>query len=829
MGKSSAVPLIGIPPEDNTISSYLPYFFYYEDGGFFYNIDGSISVMYEVTPPNKIADKAIDEVFNGLVTFLNHYHKDTVIQFILNVSRGVPRYSPVVQRYLSIKKRENLPKVAESCIGQKIKSFEEKQLFKEETKDAYYSAKSINRLFAITVLPIKPKVSGGVLESLFGDQKKTKDTFEKYGEEQVRKLNNIAKLAMDAFGVVGIKSRKVDAERFLDIMYPMLNEGRFRSVRNYDELTPLREQLCNTPVTVEGNSVMIGEKKYNVIFANAVSFTTTNMFFDEDANSVALVDLLGDFMLTMNVHMNSIENELLLLSLKRRFSLSLSKRKSGDKDVVADAFRSELDDVIKDISTSGKVLSNATISFLVAENESERLINTLSLKGINCFREDDPMTFPMFLETLPFFYRKEHETVLQRSRKMYPENVADLIPLYPEFRGTEDGATHIYLDRRGNPVTIDLFKAATSAHAVVLGATGAGKSFFMNDFILQANREECQVLVIDKGNSYKRNCELFGGKYIILNPNNPVTMNPFYNFDPADKNKLIFISSLLTFMAVGMNESKDYLTREKRGVLEQAITDIGNTITDREITLSDFVEFVRDYGDIGKELSRRIFPFTKNGRYGKFFDGENQFSIDNPFTVFEIGNVNDDELLTAWFMTTAFFYAEKIQSKDLIGVSKYLIMDEVWRLMSMESTIGFFLEIVKTYRKYGASLITITQDFEDFFANRSGVAIFNNSPIKFLLINSANSIMSNKDKLLLTEWELKEYLSLRKTRNFSEIFIKLGDETSGVIRLTPTPQIYWISTTNDKDKRVIEDYLAKYGDLETALEKIIEDQGGKEK
>jgi len=824
MAKGSAVPLIGLPVEDRIISSYLPYFFYYEDGGFFYNIDGSISVIYEIQPPNRTFDRAVDDVFTGLVTFLNHYYKDTVFQVILNVTRGVPRYSPVIQKYLSVKKRENYPKVAENCIEQKIESFEKKVMFEDQGRSTEYSAKSVSRLFSITVMPEKPKISGGIISSLFGSQDKTKAELEEYAEKQVKKLNNIIKVAMDAFGIVGIKSRKVDAERFLDIFYPTLNGGVFRKVRGYDKLTPLREQLCNTPVDIDGNRIVIGDKRYVVIFVNSISYTVVNFLFNEDANGVALVDMLGDFMLTMNMHVNNIEKELLLLSIKRRFSLSVSKRKKDDSDVVAETIKKELDNVITEIATKGKNLVNSSILFLVEENEADRLINALSLKGINAFIEDDPMTFTMFLECLPFFYRKDHEMILQRSRKMYPENTADLIPFYPEFRGTDDGATHIYLDRRGNPVTIDLFKSATSAHTVVLGATGAGKSFFMNDFILQASREDCQILVIDKGNSYKRNCLLFGGKYIVLDPNNPVTMNPFYQFDPNDKDKLIFISSLLTFMAVGLNENKDYLTREKRGVLEQAVSDIGNAIKDREITLSDFIEFIGKYGDIGKELARRIFPFSRDGRYGKFFDGENQFTIDNPFTVFEIGNVNDDELLTAWFMTVAFFYAQKITDKKLLGISKYLIMDEVWRLMSMESAIGFFLEIVKTYRKYGASLITITQDFEDFFSNRAGLAIFNNSPNKFLLLNSSNSIMANKDKLLLTEWELKQYLSLKKTKNYSEIFIKLGDSTSGVVRLTPTPQIYWISTTNDKDKRILESYIERYGDLELALRKLIEDQ-----
>ena len=816
---SKAVPLIGV--DDDRFVKYLPYFYYYEDGEYYYNIDGSISVLFEVTPPNKIYDKFYESVFNALVTFINRFYKDTVVQFFLLSSRGATHKHPVIQRYLSVKRRENLPKIVDECTRDRLNLFAQKEMFNADD-GTVFSSRSITRMFAITVLPEKPKKSNDFLSFVFGSTKKEKERLEGIAEEQITRLNNIAKLVSDAFTMGGMKAQKVTPERFLDIMYPLLNGGEHRKVKGYDKLTPLREQVCNTPIEIDDSRIRIGEKFYNIVFVNAMSYTETDFLFKEDHNNVALADQLDDFYLTMNIYTNPVDEDMLHLSLKRRFSASFSR---DSDDVRAQTMKEELDKVIADVSVNGKTLPNLTMTFLVEEKDADRLINALSLRGISCFKESDPMTLPMHLETLPFFYRKEHENVLQRKRKVYPEHVADLLPFYPMFQGSDKGKTHIYLDRRGNPVVIDLFKTTTAAHTVVLGRTGAGKSVFMNDFILQANREFCYTLVIDKGNSYKRNCELFNGKYIVLDPNKPTTMNPFYQFDPEDKDKLIFISSLLNFMAVGMNE-KDYLTREKRGVLEQAVTEIADKIKDREITLSDLVEFLdNDYGEIGKELAKRIFPFTKKGRYGAFFDGENQFVIDNPFTVFEIGGVNDDELLTAWFMTTAYFYAQKIQSDELMGVSKYLIMDEVWRLMSMESAIGFFLEIVKTYRKYGASLITITQDFEDFFANRAGIAIFNNSPIKILLQNSANAIMSNAEKLLLTDWELNQYLSVKKTRNYSEAFVKLGDETSGIIRLTLTPQIYWIATTDDKDKALLNKYIQKYGDLDTAIEKIVENGG----
>ena len=73
----------------------------------------------------------------------------------------------------------------------------------------------------------------------------------------------------------------------------------------------------------------------------------------------------------------------------------------------------------------------------------------------------------------------------------------------------------------------DFFDSNTNPHAIIIGSSGAGKSFFVNDFILQNARLDSHFFVLDKGDSYRKLCQILGGQYIRFELNNPVTINPF--------------------------------------------------------------------------------------------------------------------------------------------------------------------------------------------------------------------------------------------------------------------------------------------------------------
>ena len=70
------------------------------------------------------------------------------------------------------------------------------------------------------------------------------------------------------------------------------------------------------------------------------------------------------------------------------------------------------------------------------------------------------------------------------------------------------------------PYYYDLFHGDVG-HTLILGATGAGKSFTLNFLLVQALQYDPRVLILDLGGSYRWLTRFLGGGYLELSPDNP--------------------------------------------------------------------------------------------------------------------------------------------------------------------------------------------------------------------------------------------------------------------------------------------------------------------
>ena len=67
------------------------------------------------------------------------------------------------------------------------------------------------------------------------------------------------------------------------------------------------------------------------------------------------------------------------------------------------------------------------------------------------------------------------------------------------------------------PYHYDLFQGDVG-HTLVLGATGAGKSFALNFLLVQALQYDPRILILDLGGSYRWLTQFLGGGYMELSP-----------------------------------------------------------------------------------------------------------------------------------------------------------------------------------------------------------------------------------------------------------------------------------------------------------------------
>jgi len=116
---------------------------------------------------------------------------------------------------------------------------------------------------------------------------------------------------------------------------------------------------------------------------------------------------------------------------------------------------------------------------------------------------DDLISWKSYLYNLPMAYRPDLNKSRRRSRLMYSQHIANLVPLLGRTRGTANFGINSF-NRGGEPLMIDpLRDMQSNAHMTLFGPTGSGKSatmlYLMMCYIAFHN---ARIVIIESGNSF---------------------------------------------------------------------------------------------------------------------------------------------------------------------------------------------------------------------------------------------------------------------------------------------------------------------------------------
>ena len=630
-----------------------------------------------------------------------------------------------------------------------------------------------------------------------------------------------AALIEGIFQSTGMHFECLDASQLTTWLYRLLNPKRSQIVPKpyFREEEPIRDQvLYHVPQATGNGFILEGTHTRVVTLKELPSSTTAAMFTKEfyEGSKFCLSDIPQDFMLVVNLLVPSANEAIGRLNMQKSFAFMHQNNWLGDKSVEAVEKKKELDETISDMFKGGRKIVQTRLHWVIRdtnEDQVEAACNNLlnSLNRLNCEGlKEELIGASLFLTCLPLNFDPYYERFIRRARRLVSTNAADMLPIFGSFRGTKTPA-QMYCNRRGEIVYLDFFDSNINPHGVVIGASGAGKSFFINDFILQNERLGAHFFVLDKGDSYKKLNHILNGQYMTFDLNTTVTINPFAN--PPTPENLSFVLLLLSQMACGGDE-RDRLTREEEGLLHRAVAKAYEQNTaGAEVTLSDVTAILNSnaFNDqfginsvMGPTLALRLTPFTKKGPYGGFFDGPNQFTIKERFTVFELANLSAyPDLQIAVLLNLMFFMTNFVSSVGMKAKRKYLLIDEAWSLLKVKNTADFITNAFKTFRKYRCSVVAITQEMADLTRQESGIAIVANASNKVFLKQEPSVIDLLKDKLSLNEGTIKALKTLETVKGkFSEGFV-MTDSACGVIRLVPDPFLYWAANSEPRNNEYL--------------------------
>lgn len=238
----------------------------------------------------------------------------------------------------------------------------------------------------------------------------------------------------------------------------------------------------------------------------------------------------------------------------------------------------EIEELQADIAINGQLVVDAHFSICYSAHDLDSFEKT-----------ESEISSKLFVKNI--IISKDSENQLELFRSHIPGNAVELKD-YDYFTTTSEASlcfffkesfpvdeeSNIYLrftDRQGVPLKVDLSDLPmkdgriNNRNKFVLGPSGSGKSFAMNNIVEQYLNFNYDVVIVDTGDSYSGTCAYKGGKYIKYTEEKPITMNPFLiSEEEFNIEKMEFLSNLIFLIWQGADASP---SPTQKSIIDNAI------------------------------------------------------------------------------------------------------------------------------------------------------------------------------------------------------------------------------------------------------------------
>ena len=293
--------------------------------------------------------------------------------------------------------------------------------------------------------------------------------------------------------------------------------------------------------------------------------------------------------------------------------------------------------------------------------------------------------------------------------------------------------------------------AQDNHNAVILGRSGAGKSYLVKVEALRSLYRGVEIAVIDPEDEYGRMAAAVGGTVIRLgapgvriNPLDlPIAVRPDgRRTAPADAllRRSLFVHTALAVLLGDLSPAdRAVLDRAIAGTYQAAgITSDPRNWTRPAPLLRDLAATLRGMPDpAAVELAARLHPIT-DGAFAGLFDGPTTVRPDGHLVVFGMRDL-PEEVKPAGTLLVLDAIWRRI-SNPAIRRPRMVVVDEAWLLMRQPAGAEFLFRLAKSARKHWAGLTVATQDTGDLLSSELGRAVIANAATQILLRQAPQAI-----------------------------------------------------------------------------------------
>jgi type IV secretory pathway VirB4 component len=536
-----------------------------------------------------------------------------------------------------------------------------------------------------------------------------------------------------------------------------------------------KEELKNPNISseVELNPLSILFKEANSeieLFDNY--FVLNNRFYqllsvETFMDQISITDLENcNFCLMFEkIKANTAKNK---LQLNRRMHFSSTLK--NIRDIESEKSYQESEDLLENVITGETEVYRSEMFFIVdgvtkkdLDDKSKELIEYINSLSGKLRIEGRGLSF--FLNSIIPGVRPS----LKRHKLMPSTYMSELIPLSCE----EVASKGMKLSsRKGKPVAFNLFdNKATNYNILITGTSGQGKSMIANKLIKEELESGSKGIILDLGNSFKKNTlfhkgAVFSEKFNPFQFKNPVYLKEFiisvtgYVWDRKEAGKLYESIKENIDKADTFNELIALLDNEI-GDIKYYFSEIEKFFTDEDIKLNDLT-----YCDL------TIYP----------------------------------EIIKSPLMVYLVEYFKQLEGK------KIFVFDECWGLL--KNNADYIAECFRTFRKHNASAIAISQNLDDFSETQLGRVIIQNTYYKFLFKQNIGKTP------FVSDFQLDLLDTVKSNRGEYSEFLTLSEEMQKIVRYYSSALEYELFTSSKRDNDQIEKYFeekGKYLDFDMAF------------
>jgi type IV secretion/conjugal transfer VirB4 family ATPase len=326
------------------------------------------------------------------------------------------------------------------------------------------------------------------------------------------------------------------------------------------------------------------------------------------------------------------------------------------------------------------------------------------------------------------------------------------------------------------------------AHTMILGRTGAGKSFLINFLITSLQKYAPYTFIFDLGGSFESLTQLFGGSYARVGlESQDFKINPFSL--PPTKENLDFLALFLKVLMQG----------QKAGELDPA--------TERDLyhqieNLYSVDPALRTLGvlanTLGHDVSGCLAKWTRGGQFGFLFDNAEDTISFSRFQSFDFQRMSGyPEVLEPLLFYILHRANAVISDRESSSIFKAFFIDEAWVFLKNPSIQRYVVEALKTWRKHNAAMVLSTQSLDELKRSDILDVIIESCATKIFLANPDMDRDLYRRQFHLNETEVELIANLIPKQQF---LIKTPD-LGKVANLNVDRKSYWLYTNDPYDNK----------------------------